>query len=440
MTLHGAGSAITALAGARRAVQLYPPAHPAYGEAVAELETAIREAAAAEPFVLNLHQGRLYHGSLPISDDVPGLPAVVEIFESLEVESLVFQANFTQKEAVALTEVLSLRPSPDLDLSLELSKRNIHSVAVSVLARVEEEETGTRDIVREQDKALFQRSVTSVRKMLEQVSAGDLSAVTEARALAESLIPRLEEDAAAVLSMAAARRPSERQLYHSLNVMCYSLVLGHRLGLPAEGLSSLGTSALLHDIGKSAFDPDDPAQAEQMMLEHPRVGAEMLQRLALDDVSPMLVSYEHHMYVNGSGFPPRDQGYVAHPYSRIVSIADRFENLTSPTSGSAALTPDRALVQVLREANQYFDPFLARLFANMLGPFPVGCVVRLSDQSVGVVSRMGDDPLEPVVRTAFDQRGLEVTEPEDIDLSTSSLEIVEIIAPEALDIDVSELL
>ena len=122
--------------------------------------------------------------------------------------------------------------------------------------------------------------------MLEQVSAGDLVRVTEARSLAESLIPRLEEDAAAVLAMAAARRPSERQLYHSLNVMCYSLLLGHRLGLPAEGLSSLGTAALLHDIGKSAFDPDDPAQAEPMRLEHPRVGAEMLQRLALDDVSP----------------------------------------------------------------------------------------------------------------------------------------------------------
>jgi putative nucleotidyltransferase with HDIG domain len=276
--------------------------------------------------------------------------------------------------------------------------------------------------------------------MLEQVSAGDLEAVTEARSLAESLIPRLEEDAAAVLAMAAARRPSERQLFHSLNVMCYSLLLGHRLGLPVEGLSSLGTAALLHDIGKSAFDPDDPAQAEPMRVEHPQVGAEMLQHLALDDVAPMLVAYEHHMYANGTGFPERQAGYVAHPYSRIVSIADRFENLTSPEPGTPALTPDRALVQVLREANQFFDPFLARLFANMLGPFPVGCVVRLSDQSVGVVSRAGEEPLSPVVRLAYDAHGLEVTEEVDVDLATGQLTIVEIIAPESLDIDVAELL
>ena len=435
-----AAPAVSALAGARRAVQLYPPAHPAYGEAVTELEVAIRNAAASEPFVLNLHQGRLYHGSLPIPDDVPGLAAVAEIFESLSIESLVFQSDFSARDAISLTDALSIRPSPNLDLQAELAARNVHSVVASLLERTKEEEINGRDIVREQDRALFRRSVSSVRRMLEQVSAGDLEAVTEARSLAESLIPRLEQDAAAVLAMAAARRPSERQLFHSLNVMCYSLLLGHRLGLPAEGLSSLGTAALLHDIGKSAFDSDDPAQAEPMRSEHPRVGAEMLQHLALDDVAPMLVAYEHHMYANGSGFPARQAGYVAHPYSRIVSITDRFENLTSPEPGTAALTPDRALVQVLREANQLFDPFLARLFANMLGPFPVGCVVRLSDQSVGVVSRAGDDPLAPVVRLAYDDRGLEVAEAEDVDLSMASVTIVEIIAPESLDIDVAELL
>jgi hypothetical protein len=123
-----------------------------------------------------------------------------------------------------------------------------------------------------------------------------------------------------------------------------------------------------------------------------------------------------------------------------VSIADHFENLTSSTPGAAALTPDRALVQILRDANKLFDPFLSRLFANLLGPFPVGSVVRLSDQSVGVVSRAGDDPFAPIVRLAYDARGLEVAEPEDVNLSQAHVRIVEIIAAESLDIDVAELL
>ncbi len=434
-------AAVTALAGSRKAVQLYPSTHPAYAEAVAELERAVREVASAEPFVLNIHQGRLYHDSLPIPDDVPGLPQVAEAFESLLIESLVFHADFSASDAVALTEILSLRPTPELDLSQELSARGVTSVVASLLARAGQESDGNgRDAAREKDRALFRRSVTAIRKMLEQVTAGDLTAVSSARSLSEDVIPRLSEDVTAVLSMAAARRPEERALFHSLNVMNYALVLGHRMGLPAEGLASLGSAAVLHDIGKAAFNADDPEQAERMRVEHPKVGAEMLQQLALDDAAPMLVAYEHHMYADGSGFPEREPGYVGHPYSRIVSIVDRYENLTSPAPGTPALTPDRALVQVLREANRYFDPFLARLFANALGPFPVGCVVRLSDQSAGVVSRSGDDPLLPIVRRAWDANGLEVSEDKDVDLGLEEVSIVEIIAPEALDVDVSELL
>lgn len=438
-----ASKAVTALAGARRAVQLYPPAHPAHVEAITELESAIREASAAEPFVLNLHHGRLYHGSLPIPDEVPGLPMIAEMFESLSIESLVFESAFGPGEAVAFTEALSLRPTPELNLAAELSSRGVHSVVISILARADLERSddeNEQESRRERNRALFRRSVATVRKMLEQVSAGDLGAVSEARGLAEKLIPQVEQDAAAVLGMAAARKPSERQLYHSLNVMCYSLLLGYKLGLPTEGLSSLGTAALLHDIGKTSFDTDDPEQAETVRTEHPRVGAEMLQRLALDDVAPLLVAYEHHMYADGSGFPGRADGYVAHPYSRIVTITDRFENLTSTAADAPALTLDRALVQVLREAGHTLDPFFARLFASLIGPFPVGCVVRLSDQRVAVVARCDEDPLKPVVRIAFDSHGLEVEDGDEVDLANADEVIVEIIKPDSLDIDPSEVL
>ena len=278
--------------------------------------------------------------------------------------------------------------------------------------------------------------------MLEQVVAGDLSAVDEARALSRDLVARLETDMPVVLGMAAAHRPEEQPLFHALDVMIYTLIIGYRLGLPAEGLTSLGTAALLHDVGKSAFDASDPSQADRMRLEHPTVGAEILQHLASVDVAPMLVAYEHHMYADGTGFPARAAGYVAHPYSRTVAIADRFDNLVSPPAGTAALTPDRALVQVLRDANSKLDPFLARLFASTLGPFPVGCVVRLSDQSVGVVAVPGVEPLTPKVRLVFDPHGLAMTEPDfdDIDLAQATLRIVEVIAADSLQIDVAELL
>ena len=55
-----------------------------------------------------------------LPDDVPGLGQVVETLESLGLESVVFQPAFSASDAVALTEILALRPSSDLDVGAEL--------------------------------------------------------------------------------------------------------------------------------------------------------------------------------------------------------------------------------------------------------------------------------------------------------------------------------
>jgi HD-GYP domain-containing protein (c-di-GMP phosphodiesterase class II) len=175
-----------------------------------------------------------------------------------------------------------------------------------------------------------------------------------------------------------------------------------------------------------------------MELLHPQIGAEILQRISLDDPAPMLAAYEHHMNVDGTGFPERPADYIAHPYSRMISVANHYENLTNATSTRAALTPDRAVLQVLRDAGSVLDPFFARLFASALGVFPVGCLVRLSDQSVGVVERPTDNPMAPQVRLTFDASGAELDRPESVNLSEGDVRIVEVVAQESINIEASD--
>ena len=397
---------VVALGACRRAVQLYPPSHPAFREALDSLETAVRAVAVDEPFVLNVHQGRLYHGSTVIPDDGAGVQSVAEALEERTIESLTFMPTLSRADALGLVEVLTLRPGPDLDVSSELSSRGVFGITVAFLAEETEVtdalEREERDRLRDQDRALYNRLLSNLRTISQQVSSGGGADLTQAGDMVTSVLARLLEDPAAVLALATIRGVGERTLFHSLNVMIYSLTLGSRLGLPEVSLPSLGTAALLHDVGKAAFDQDDPAQAQRMRALHPKMGAEILQRLSLDDPAPMLAAYEHHMNVDGSGFPQRPADYIAHPYSRMISVANRYENLTNPSAERMALTPDRAVLQVLRDAGTMLDPFFARLFVSAMGVFPVGCLVRLSDQSVGVVERHGEDPLAPQVRLAFD--------------------------------------
>jgi len=258
--------------------------------------------------------------------------------------------------------------------------------------------------------------------------------------MVEQIMRRLMEDEAAVLGMATINAGSEEELLHGINVMIYSLHIGVALGLPEEGLTSLGISALTHDIGKVAFDRGDPAQETEMERLHPTVGADMLSRVPDETHAPMLVAYEHHMGTDGSGYPERTQDYVAHPYSRMVSVANRYDRLSKAGENGEPTTPDKAVAALLRRAGGELDPFFTRLFVRVLGVFPIGCVVRLSDHSVGIVCARGEDLFAPQVRVVLGVDGLELDEPVDVDMAGDDRSVVEVVAPEDLGVTVSEYL
>lgn len=432
-----AAAVVSALASARRGAQLYPPSHPAHAAAMESLVAVVYAAAMEGSLVLNWFQGRLYHDSIVIGSEVTGAQAIAEAFEDRRIESLAFDPSFDAEAAAGLVEVLSLRPDATFDVEAELASRNITSVRVSTLLDDDDDERAERERQRQADRALYQRALVALRNLQQRFAESGSGDLGETPGVVQTILERMLADPSAVLGLTTIRDTSEPGLFHALNVMIYALALGQRLGLPEEGLASLGLSALLHDIGKSAFT-QDADQAEAMRVMHPGVGAEILQRLALEDPGPMLVAYEHHVRHDGGGWPEQEAGYVSHPFSRMVAVANRYENLVGTASATEPLTPDKAIINVLRECGTVLDPFFGRLLASALGIFPVGCVVRLEDQSVGVVARPGTDPLAPVVRIAFDEMGAELETPLEVDLTVSGGRILEVLDPDVLRLSVSE--
>lgn len=433
-----AADLVSTLSTARRAVQLYPESHPSHAEAVGALVAAVRDCAAAGPFVLNLHQGRLYDGSQVIAGEHAASAALAASLEKHRVESLTFDVSFSERDAAQLAEALNMRPAPSLRLEEELGSRGVTSVVVAALVDEEDEEQEERDRRREKDRALYRQLVSALRNLHAQAAGGGSPNLEHAGSMVDDIMSRLTEDESAVLGMAVMTGRDESSLFHGINVMIYALAIGLTLGLPDEGLMALGMAALLHDVGKAPFDMSDPQQATAAQALHPQVGAEILSRLGEEDRTPMLVAYEHHMGVDGTGYPERSADYIGHPYSRMVSIADRYDNLTKRGDGGDPLTPDRAVVRVLQEAGHSLDQFFARIFVKALGVFPIGCVVRLSDQSVGVVKAKTDDLLTPVVRVVYDPAGTEQEDMLLVDLREDTRTIVEVLEPDALALDVAE--
>lgn len=419
---------VTALSGARKAFSLYPPQHPEHRGALEALVAACAAASDTGPFTLNLHLGRLYHESQVLPADAPGSRSVAATLEAHRIESMSFHPSFSESDAVVLLELLARRPSPDLDIATELLERGVSGVAAN---RLEGDESGLeeREERRANDRALYQRLAGSLKHVVAQAGQTASPELGNAHSVVGGVLARFAEDSAAVLGLATMRDTDGSDLFHSINTMVYAVTIGAGLGIPMEGLGSLGISALLHDIGKAAFDRTDPAQAERMRLLHPRIGAEILARMPEVDQAAMLVAHEHHMRSDGRGWPEFEPGYVAHPYSRMVAIADRYDRLTSDPPTGAGMTPDRAVVQLLRETQDALDQTYTRVFVREMGVFPVGCLVRLSDLSVGVVSAPGEDPLQPRVRMIYGPDGLTLEEENDVDLAGSDLSIVEVVQP-----------
>lgn len=416
---------VAALAAARKATQFYPHEHPRYLEAIDTLVDAAADLTSGGPFTLNIHKGRLYAGSDILNDDSPSIASLIEAMEARKVESFTFLPGVGTEDAKGLSDVLDLRPGPQLDIEAELASRAVTGVQVSNVIDENAEEKEERDRERERDKAMHRRLVSTMRNMSAKLTRGGEIDLTDANALVPEIMDRLMENPAAVLALATIRSHGEAELYHSINVMIYALTIGAALDLPEEGFASLGVSALVHDIGKAAFDDGDE-HAEAKRLYHPKAGADILARLSGDDRAPMLVAYEHHMALDGTGWPEHSADYMPHPFSRMVAIADRYESITKSPSGPG-LTPDRAVALLLHESGVTLDPFFTKLFVQALGVFPVGCWVRLSDHSVGVVCDKGEDPLCPMVRLVFDERGLELDEPLQLDLATDERDIVEVV-------------
>ncbi len=433
----GAHEIAIALAASRRAVRLYPPEHPAHREAVRDLHSAVTESIDVRPLVLNLREGRLYEGSDVITEASAATRALVEAMEVRRIESLTFHMGFAETDGSALSEVLSLRPSPDLQPQAELETRGVSAVTISELEDNLTREAEERDRQREADRSLYRAALAALKGTAATLPTETVVESVELARTVAAFLERVAEDPPAMLALASMTGHGERWRFHAVAVMLYSLVLGQGMGLSDKELLSLGLTALTHDIGAVIAPEDDPSATR---LSHPVRGARSLGALIDDECVAMIVAYEHHMGMDGSGWPERQAGHIAHPYSRMVAVADRFDNLVRPAEGSP-LTPEQAAERLVREASGGpLDPVVVALFVRLVGVFPVGSMVRLSDHAVGIVREPGIDPMRPPVRLVLAADGCELKPTIDVDLTEDARAIVGVIPESVLRLHASDYL
>ena len=191
---------------------------------------------------------------------------------------------------------------------------------------------------------------------------------------------------------------------HALNVAVIALLMGRVFGFSDEEMLNLGTGAMLHDVGK--LDLPDRVRhleghlstAEQLAYrEHVALGVAHGRRMGLSEGALMVLA-EHHEMADGSGFPNKmglDRMCIG---ARIVALVNRYDNLCNPAQAAQSLTPHEALSHIFAQTRNKFDATMLNAFIRMMGVYPPGSVVQLTDDRyASVVSCNSSRPLKPRV-------------------------------------------
>lgn len=162
---------------------------------------------------------------------------------------------------------------------------------------------------------------------------------------------------------------------HTERVVIYVKYFGEYLDLTKKEKIILQVSAYLHDIGKLKIPEDVLNKKEklteierQMFINHPQVGVDLIKNIKeLDDIKP-IIKYHHERY-DGKGYPSGLKGIEIPYLSRILTIADSFDAMTSNRTYNKVKTREEGIEELRIHAGKQFDPELVEKFIDMLSKY-----------------------------------------------------------------------
>lgn len=245
----------------------------------------------------------------------------------------------------------------------------------------------------------FTESVRSLSKLFgAQVPVAE--AVVEAKELVDGVCTSMIQAEEVALQLINMEAQSASRYTHVMNVLVLSMMIGNRIDLSEDEMHVLGLGALYHDIGVAEL-PGQIANKTTRLTEpefeaykrHPLIGAATAQRQGYLPRDAMRVLAEHHENIDGSGYPRGLTGDQMCRYSKIVSLANSYDNLTNNLDGDRELTPHEAVSTLFSKDKNRYDPDIMSVFVSILGVYPPGTFVTLSDNRTGIVSSVKRDQL-----------------------------------------------
>ena len=282
-------------------------------------------------------------------------------------------ARFTL-EAIDTAEARQMRPS---------------GVHFGVLGIRGADELETEEITTAGVSYSLRDEAETIRWMHQEVVDKQHLPLVEAEAVVRSLTLAMHGDQEMLLPLLKLRKFDEYTTTHSLNVSVLTMALAEWLSLGSRDVRAFGIAGLLHDLGKVRVPYEILNWAgkwgereREIMARHPADGARLIIESSTDLDLAAVVAYEHHIMINGGGYPTPHFKRECHRASNLVHVCDVYDALRTNRPYRDAWPAEKVLAYIDERSGIEFDAELAQSFTRMM---------RESDRSVAVLDE--DEPL-----------------------------------------------
>lgn len=205
---------------------------------------------------------------------------------------------------------------------------------------------------------------------------------------------------------------------HSVNVGILSGVMGAALQFSDELLRHLITAAMLHDIGKKFISIDLLNKVEkitdaeyEILRTHSELGYNYVKDRLNFSSHVKSGILQHHERYDGRGYPLKKSGDDIPLISRIISVADAYDAITSSRPYHRAFPPNEGVEYIMGNTGQAFDPKVVNVFLKKVAIHPVGTEVELSNgEKALVVKNFENFSSRPLVKLLSNGEHLDLKE------------------------------
>ncbi|MBI5048625.1 MAG: HD domain-containing protein [Deltaproteobacteria bacterium] len=395
--------------------KLYPVGHPAIAASMTKAYQTLSELLKTNNKIfVGMAKDVMVFEEIPLMDAEKNLGELIHQINQREIEGIIFEKGLIQKEFFSFIDVLSEENAlKGKELQNMLASKNILHITVKSISK--------RNILE-----VYNDAVNIVKETMNEIRMGKVPQSKEIIRLTDEMTELVLTNRDAMMGLTMIKNYDNYLFNHSVNVSILSIALAQSMNYPKADIHTVGIGGMLHDVGKTGVAEDiirKPAglsgEEWETVKQHPVLGSKITEKM--DGLARLVgrIVYEHHIRYDHSGYPHTES--TLHPLGMIVTIADAYDALTTLRVYQRPYHPVEAVKVMNNLSGKHFDPNTLKTFMSMLGFYPIGTVVRLSTNNIGIVTKLNPaNNLSPTVKIVFGEDGKQMDKPYEIDLSKAS--------------------